>query len=33
MDAMVKEYYAYRGWSDSGLPLPEMIEKLDLETV
>lgn len=33
INSMLKEYYAHRGWSDSGLPLPETIKKLNLETI
>ena len=33
INTMLKEYYEYRGWSDSGLPLPEKIKELNLETI
>jgi aldehyde:ferredoxin oxidoreductase len=33
INAMLKEYYEYRGWSDSGMPLSEKIKELDLETI
>lgn len=33
INTMLKEYYEYRGWSDSGLPLPETVKKLELETI
>jgi aldehyde:ferredoxin oxidoreductase len=33
LEAMLDEYYAFRGWTDDGRPTDETIERLDLEDV
>jgi len=30
---MLKEYYRHRGWSDEGIPLPDKIRELDLNSI
>jgi len=32
-DAMLDEYYALRGWSDDGVPLPETLRRLGLDCI
>jgi aldehyde:ferredoxin oxidoreductase len=32
VNTMLKEYYEYRGWSQAGVPLPEKIKELGLES-
>ena len=31
LDPMLKEYYAFRGWDESGVPKPEKLTELSLE--
>jgi aldehyde:ferredoxin oxidoreductase len=31
LDAMLDEYYHYRGWDTKGIPTPEKLEQLDIE--
>jgi aldehyde:ferredoxin oxidoreductase len=33
LDAMLDDYYAYRGWNDNGHPTAETVERLDMEDV
>ncbi|PSQ21544.1 hypothetical protein BRD04_06105 [Halobacteriales archaeon QS_9_67_17] len=33
LDAMLNDYYAYRGWNDNGHPTTETVERLDMEDV
>jgi aldehyde:ferredoxin oxidoreductase len=33
LDAMLDQYYAVRGWDESGRPTPETLEKLDLKEI
>lgn len=33
LDAMLEEYYAFRGWDDDGRPTAQTLERLDLDTV
>ncbi len=33
INKMLKEYFQYRGWSDGGIPLPDKLRELDLESI
>jgi aldehyde:ferredoxin oxidoreductase len=32
LEIMLDEYYAFRGWNTSGIPLPETLKRLNIET-
>ncbi|MCW8172133.1 hypothetical protein D8S78_03830 [Natrialba swarupiae] len=31
LEAMIEEYYAFRGWDEDGTPTTETLERLDLD--